>query len=1053
MRGAQGPNSEGPHESDPFDLEGSDPELLNTGRIPDPQPEHTALFRWLAGVLTAVEARLRAVGGVSLRWMIRIACGLIGAVGVFLLVGPVINEPMDFDDVIASAEVDEVDWIARDVEIDYVVERDVDGAFASRVEESYTADFRNGPEAAVERTIVTEFRGHDVEFELGAVTVDGEEVEAEVERAATTTTVRIERADGGRFEGEPRIAIAYELHHLIAPETDEATGRTVDSLSWPLFAPTWPQATKGIDVSLTLAPELDEALVRQPRAYVGWLLVSGTAWLSPEGESEAGVRYSFSNDDSLPPNADIWIDASFREGTFAQPPKTTLFWVQSYGPLLPLAVLGVLLLFSLAARRIVWADSAGEAWYVPRSEPPDDLSPELAAQLLGRPRHAELVDALAERPTARRRGGGKRAPGAEERARWIAGAARAGRRAGRWGNTPSAWRWTRRWRVGGEVEARGLRWVPDSYVRDVFLLAPVAITLVQWGLLRQLSHQVILLVVWWPVAFVVGSTLLAVATVAAVRRPRPLTREGALSVQQLKGIEAYARAVRLRDRGPLDDPLLPYALLFESPRDAGRAVVEQAARESGDPDPAGGWRTDHFVSVPALLALAAAVAVLAGSVIAVSTQPPPYDSSVDPVTRHDELPGTFYSEVQGFEIEAELSRSSDGRAELQVTETSTVRFDGSGSRVPQFAREWPDRRFGQDLGLEVGGVRVDGRPAPFREMPQRESLAVVTQFEEVLDGSHEVEVEYTLTNAAVDAPGAANSNEQVRWVAWYSFWEDEFYTTAGEYFEGRSPVRPVRVQLTVAPDLVGEIVDAGWIASDHERRKHPGEHGNWMRPWVYENRVYDDRGDAFDLRIGSEEQRDDGAVVVTLDVDEVGSRPGARSAAGESGEPFEADPEVNSWLGKHELRLSSDLGARIDFAPGTFAGLDTGAYERYLAGYRLPFTTLLGLAGAVIAASIGVIAYVVRTSRRAGLSLAAVAVVAIPLAAVAQCVLFFWTVPTMSGSDARGGLGIAAGGLMLAAVITQAVLVLRRRASEADARGQGADVGSGSRARAARRRR
>ena len=1017
---------------DPFDLDASDPELLNTGRIPDPQPEHTALFRWLAGVLTAVEARLRAVGGVSLRWVIRLACGLIAAIGVFLLVGPVINEPLDFDDVIASAKVDEVDWIARDVEVDYVVERDDQGAFVARVEESYTADFRNGPEAAVERTIVTEFEGHDVEFALHAATVDGEAATAAVEPAATTTTVRLTRPDGERFAGQQRITIAYDLHHLIAPELDEATGRTVDALSWPLFAPTWPQATKGIEVSLALAPELDDALVRQPRAYVGWLLISGTEWLTPEGESAEGVRYSFTNDDTLPPNADIWVDASFREGTFELPPKTTLFWVQSYGPLLPLALLAVLLLFSLAARRVVWADSAGDPWYLSRSEPPERITPEFAAQLLRRPRHAELMNALERPPASASRGRSRPKTGGAARARWIARAARAGHRAGRLGNLPSMWKWRARWRLSGAVEARGLRWAPDSYVRDVFLFAPVAIALVQWGLLRQLSHQVVLLVVWWPFAFVMASTLLAVVTVAAVWRPRPLTRDGALAVQQLKGIDVFARATRLRDRGPLDDPLLPYALLFEGARDAGRAVVLHAAGETGDDEPGRGWRTDHFISAPALLAIVAAIFVLAGSIFTVSAQPPPYDSSIDRVTRHDELPGTFYSEVQGFEIEAELSRDESGRARLSVTETNTVRFDGSASRVPQFAREWPSARLGQRLGVEVGSVRIDGDPAPFREVPQRESLAVVTQFEQVLDGTHEIEIEYTLSDAAVEAPKAGGPVEQVRWTALYSFWDDEYYTTAGAYFDGRSPVRPIRVQLVVAPDLVDEIVAAGWIVSDHDLRKQPGEHGNWMRPWVYENRVYDDRSGAHELRIGSQQRRDDGALVVELDVDEVKSRPGSSSALEEPAEPFAVDPDLNSWLGKHELNQNTDLGARLDFAPGTFARVDAGAYGRYLNSYRLPFTALLALAGAVVAASVGVIAFLVRTGRRTSLSLAAISFVAIPVAALAQCVLFFWVVPTMSGSDVRGGLGVAMGGLMLAAVIVQLVFALRRRTAETD---------------------
>src|SRR5690606_979639 len=94
---------------DLFDLEGSDPETLLSGRIPDPLPQHTPLFRALARMLTAVEARLRARGGTSLRMVIRIFWGVIAAIGIFLLVGPVINKPLGIDDILDSAELSEVD--------------------------------------------------------------------------------------------------------------------------------------------------------------------------------------------------------------------------------------------------------------------------------------------------------------------------------------------------------------------------------------------------------------------------------------------------------------------------------------------------------------------------------------------------------------------------------------------------------------------------------------------------------------------------------------------------------------------------------------------------------------------------------------------------------------------------------------------------------------------------------------------------------------------------------------------------------------------------------
>lgn len=1014
--------------SDVFDLAGTDPELLHSGRIPDPQPAHTPLFRWLAGVLSALEAFLRARGGTSLRFGIRFLWGLVAAVGLFLLFGPIINKPLDFDEVIESAKVSEVDWVARDAKIDYTVERDEGGGFAALVSERYTANFLNGPESGVERAFVTEFHGHDTRFELRSATVDGEPAEADVRRGATVTHVTVSNPDGSKLEGEREIELRYEMHDLVSTETDEATGRQVDDWSWPLLGPSWPQATKGVEVSLTLAPELDDALVRQPQAYVGWLLLSGTEWLTPEERTAEGVRYSFSNDDTLPPHASLFIGASFEPGTFEQPPTTPLFWLQTWGPLLPLALLAVFLLCALAARRVVWADSAGDPWYLARAEPPDDLTALEAAQLLDRPWHTELISEL-DRAPGRPRRGERRKPadtGGRAREAWLASVARAGMRAGRIGTFPSASAQREAWAKRDLPVEKKLRWVPDSYLRDTFVYGSLAIALLQWGLLRQLSQQVILTVVWWPALFVLVSTVLALLSVWAVRRPRPLTRAGALAVQQLKGIDAYARSTRLLDRGPVDEPLLPYALLFERARKAGRRVAEHAGREGGDRWLGRGWRTERFVSMPAMLALVLAVVALAASIFTVSTRPAPY-AEADFVTWPSSLPGTVWSQVEGFEVDAELGRDDAGGAQLDVVERDAVRFTAGGSSVPQFAREWPRERLGQDLGLEVEAVRVDGEDVPFREISGPQSLAMITQMSGVLDGLHDVEVRYALTAPVVEASAGSGVLQQLRWTAWYDFWEDTYYTDTADLSQGSAPVRPLSVRLTVAPELAGEIRSGGWVDSDSDRARVPYENGNWYQPWVYDNSVYlsvdlyPDR--RYELRIGDEETREDGALVVTLDADAVESRQAEDYAEGTPAGPWQVSDEIDAGLEKYELDLSGDLGAVLNFADGTFADVETGAYGRYRLASDLPYALVLGFAGTIAALSIGVFAFARRMRRPSSASLRLVSFAAIPIAAVAQCVLFFWGVMSMAGSDNRPWAAIGIGAVMLAAVVAQAIAV------------------------------
>ena len=1036
-----------------FDIPGTDPELLRSGRIPDPQPEHTPLFAWLAEVIGRVEEFLRARGGVSLRMGIRVVWGFIAAVGIFLLVGPVINEQPSIDDILDSASVSEVDWIARDVEIDYQVGRADDGTFEATVSEKFNANFLNGPEQSVKRSIVTEVNGHDTEFELLSVTVDGEPADELVRHRATTTDIEVRRPDGEQFEGEQEVVFEYRIHHLVTESTDSATDNIVDEWAWPFFGLTWPQGTKGLDVSVTLAHDINDALVREPRAAVGWLLATGTAWLEPDGETPFGVTYSFSNDDTLPPNSQVWVTTTFEHGTFELPPKTTLFWVQTYGPLIPLAVLVVLVLFSLAARVVVWADSAGKPWFVSRSEAPPKVSALLAAQLLGKTRHAELVAALEDDPKLPKV---KRSPKDRKRREvWVKEAAQAGRRAGRLGNLPSVLRWAGRWSTDKTLIERKLRWVPDSYVRDTFIAAPIAVTLVQWGLLRQLSHQVILLVVWWPAIFVLVSTLLAAISLWAVWKPRPLTPEGALLVQDLKGIDVYSRSTRLVERGPIDEPLLPYAVLFESPRSAGDQVTTHAVQETGERGVAAGWRNQHFLSIPSMLAFAMSLALFVGSILLVSTQPSPYEGTKYQTYPSDDFSGSIWTQMAGFEVDAELTRDEDGAARLTVVERHDVLFTAGGSSVPQYVREWQSARLGQDLGFEIESVRIEGEDVPFRAVSTRHTTAIATQLTDVYEGMHEVEIRYSLSSPVVDFSGGnGDAVQQLRWAALMSLLWDDTYYSEGTAFGPDDRVRPLRVQFTVAADLVDEMQSGGWIDTESNPTRIPYESGTSYKDWVWENTTYlddveveynlethtyfDEDGNEYDyengtgvpstryeFRMGSEQTEADGSLVVVFDADEILSRaynPNDEEAQGEPEPPFELDPEVNARIGEYEWAATNDVGVTIDFPAGTFTNVQEGAHEHHRLMNTLPIVLLYAFSALVIAIAVATIVWMRRTKRRASASLLLFSVGTMSLFALAQSVVFWWQVGPMRNDGLIGG-SIAVGLLMWAAVVVQWIVV------------------------------
>lgn len=330
-------------------------------------------------------------------------------------------------------------------------------------------------------------------------------------------------------------------------------------------------------------------------------------------------------------------------------------------------------------------------------------------------------------------------------------------------------------------------------------------------------------------------------------------------------------------------------------------------------------------------------------------------------------------------------------------------------------------------------MTINGEETPFREITGPKSVVMATHMSEVLDGLYDVEIVYTLHSPVVDAANGPDAQQQLRWTAWYDFWEDEYYTDATRPFGGKAPVRPLSISLAVAPEISGEIRSGGWIDYDHDRDRVPYENGNWYQPWEHENRLYldNDLGESrpFDLRIGDERTRDDGALVVTLDVEAVQSRESEDYAEETPPGPWRVSDEINATLEKHDLGMNNDLGAVLDFAPGTFANVDGQAYERYRAERALPFGAVLGLAGLVTAASIGVFVFALRMRRRSSASLRTVSFAALPIAATAQSVLFWWAVMTMPGDDNRGWGAIAIGAVMLTAVLTQAIMVARRSGS------------------------
>ncbi|MCS5715483.1 DUF2207 domain-containing protein [Herbiconiux sp. CPCC 205716] len=1031
-----------------------DPTALPDDRVPDAPPQHTALWVVLSRWLLGAEAWLRSHGGTRLRNGIRAFWALVAIAGLVLLFGPIINEPLSLDDITGSAETATDTWIARDFDVDYTVERGDDGRLTAHVEETITAFFPDGvEESGIRRVLATQYQGHALEPSVLTTTVDGVAVEAR--RSETTDQLALDLAppadgtnDGARDEqvltGDHVFVITYELHDLAYLTTradatntaadDDPDTTPVDLLEWDVFGPDWRQALAGLDVSVTLPDDVDAQLVQQPRGTLAWLLVGGGEWLTPEEGPQPGTTsYGFTNDQNMPPYAQARFRMIFDGGTFTMPPPTLLFWLQVYGPLAPLAILLVTLLLALAARAVAWSDARGRPWFVAQYDPPKGVSVRMAAQILRAPAALELAEALesarsAPRSATKKRRWGRRGakasvPGAPSAARQqrLREASRVAARTGRLGDRPRALsRYLSASERAEQVHA-GIRRIPRGFVRDLFIAAPLALTVVQWGLVRQLSHQTVLAVVWWPVAFVLLSSLVALVVLALALTSRPLTRRGALLKQHLRGIGVYAERTRMLARGPLREDALAYAVLQSPPREAGRSVVALIDQELGE-DSSRGWRSRSFLGAGRIGVRMLALLMVAGAIASVALLPTPFPRSFDYASYSADVPGATFTSVQSFDAVAELTCADDGTARLAVTERLDVTFDDDGSQVPQFAQQWPSGFAGQDLDLTVSEVRVDGASTPFRTRPDGDSLLLVTQLTEVLSGAHEVEVDYTLGSAAVAAQAVSSSGEAVgtvvdavRWAALLDGWKYD------SNWDDDPGLDPLRIELRMPTALAAEALDGGWITRDTDVYDEPSQWPEDVVPFgtVGED---DDAAPSTDSASSTDSAPSSDAASSTEfapSTDSVSEADGIRSTVlelrrdGDAGWPWEL--------------TNSDLGARLDFPAGTFTGPDPDALAATRNVGVLPVAVVAVLGG--LSLLLGLVGLSRRRRHLESLTTPGLARDLTrwlaPALGIAAIILFIWATIDMP-ADRSEFTPLALAALAGAAGITLAIIATRR---------------------------
>ncbi len=753
-------------------------------------PRHTPLWALLSRWLLALEAWLRSHGGAPLRAGVRGFWALVAAVGIFLLVGPVINAPLTFDDITSSADDATSTWIARDFSADYEVVRGDDGRLVLEVEERFTAFFPDDVnQRSVERVIATQYEGHDLSPVLRSATFDGQSVEPTVRQQATRTTYRID--GGGRLTGGHDIVLRYDLRDVAYDDRDLSSEQAYQVLQWDLFGPEWSHAVMNSELRVTVPRELANAYAREPTGGIAWLLLSESTTLEADVPDGDPLVYELTNDQNVPPHASFWFTFRFAPDTFAMPAPSPLFYLQAFGPFVPLVLLAISVLFAFAARAVAWADDRGRAWFVPESAPRSGSTLALDARIWRARRTSVLAEALEawrQNPADRRR----------ERA-----LVRAARRAGRWGDLPralGAYRFSPAW---SEQFRLGLRRVPRGFVRDAFLGGSLALTVLQWGLVRQLSHQSALTVYWYPTAIVAVSTLLAAVVFVIALTARPLTAEGALAEQHLRGQRLHLEQTSAAERTPLRDRDLPYVVLFQRPRRAGRLLRRMLVdagidgRVASDPDFVGAGRL--AVRAAALLTVAAAI-VLAATTTATTRHAPGQDDVLD------DIEGDYGVYVSDADIEATLMRAADGTATLEVVETYAATVDANLRAVPQVTRAWRDVIDGHDQRLTVEAVTVDGDDVPFAQTRRLDHAVVQSRLPDDWPGEHAIEVRYRLSApvASVDSSDGGTVDE-LRWTALLPWWE---WTWDGVDHE----TERLRVALRLPADLADDLVEgSGWM--------------------------------------------------------------------------------------------------------------------------------------------------------------------------------------------------------------------------------------------------
>ncbi|MFT4306272.1 MAG: hypothetical protein QM604_05225, partial [Microbacterium sp.] len=492
---------------------------------------------------------------------------------------------------------------------------------------------------------------------------------------------------------------------------------------------------------------------------------------------------------------------------------------------------------------------------------------------------------------------------------------------------------------------------------------------------------------------------------------RPLTEKGALAKQHLRGIDVYARRTQLLDRATLSDPLLPYAVLSADPRRAGRAVASAVAHELGGENAITAWRTRDFLSWPRLVTRVAATSIVAVTIVIVIVAPNPYARSSTVDDWDFDAAGTLYTVVDAVDVDATLSRQDDA-AQLRVTESIEVTFDDDAAQVPQFAQMWAAETDGQDLGLTVSAVRVDGADVSFATERVRDRLELTTRISQVLTGAHTVEVDYVLADPITAGRGSAVSGregqvvDRMRWAALLEGWDSGW----------AYPSEPdVTVSFTVADDVAELASSAGWLRADTDGADGAGDWPDSVFAFGQAEAELDPTS------ADGEADAEVGQLSETTERTQTGTTHVLSVIGGEYGYPTDS--------------LFSDLGVMLEFPAGTFDGPDAASLRTWETYRSLPIVVVWAMTGIAAAAAVAGVVRATRRGRRTGPgTLRDVVWLLGPAASIASIAVFVWASADMPAEAPEFPPLILGAATALVCAVTGWIAIRPRRATVAASR-------------------